>query len=96
MEGGFRVTGLLRWPGHVPAGSVENGIFSNLDWFPTFAAAAGNTTISDALLKGAKIGDRTYKNHLDGYNQMAAITGQGPSARHEIFYLGESTLGACV
>ena len=25
---------------------------------------------------------------------MAAITGKGPSARHEIFYLGESTLGA--
>lgn len=41
-----------------------------------------------------KLGDRTYKNHLDGYNQMAAITGKGPSARHEIFYLGESTVGA--
>jgi arylsulfatase len=46
------------------------------------------------LLKGKTIGSRTYKNHLDGYNQMAAITGQGPSARHEIFYLGESSLGA--
>ena len=34
------------------------------------------------------------KNHLDGYDQMAAITGKGPSTRHEIFYLGESTLGA--
>ncbi len=41
-----------------------------------------------------KIGDRTYKNHLDGYNQMAMITGKGPSTRHEIFYLGESTVGA--
>ena len=40
------------------------------------------------------LGDRTYKNHLDGYDQMAAITGTGPSARHEIFYLGESTIGA--
>jgi len=46
------------------------------------------------LLKGNKIGERTYKNHLDGYNQMAAITGKGPSARHEILYFGESTLGA--
>jgi hypothetical protein len=27
-----------------------------------------------------KFGDRTYKNHLDGYNQMDAITGKGPSA----------------
>jgi len=46
------------------------------------------------LLKGVKIGDRTYKNHLDGYDQTAAITGKGPSARHEIFYLGESSVGA--
>ena len=84
----------LRWPGHVPADSVQNGIFSGLDWFPTFVAAAGNPNITDELLKGVKIGDRTYKNHLDGYNQMAAITGKGPSARHEIFYLGESTVGA--
>jgi hypothetical protein len=46
------------------------------------------------LLKGKTIGDRTYRNRLDGYNQLAAITGKGPSARHEIFYLGESTVGA--
>jgi arylsulfatase len=41
LEGGFRCPALLRWPGHVPAGKVENGIFSGLDWFPTFVAAAG-------------------------------------------------------
>ncbi len=94
MEGGFRVPCLLRWPGHVPADSVQNGIFSGMDWFPTFLDAAGNKTITDDLLKGVKIGDRTYKNHLDGYDQMEAITGKGPSNRHEIFYLGESTVGA--
>jgi len=94
FEGGFRAPCILRWPGHVPADSVQNGIFSGLDWLPTFLAAAGNPDITDQLLKGVKLGDRTYKNHLDGYNQMAAITGKGPSARHEIFYLGESTLGA--
>jgi arylsulfatase A-like enzyme len=94
LEGGFRVPALLRWPGHVPADSVQNGIFSGLDWLPTFVAAAGNPNITEELLKGKKIGDMTYKNHLDGYNQMAAITGKGPSARHEIFYLGESTVGA--
>jgi len=42
MEGGFRVPCILRWPGHVPADSIQNGIFSGLDWFPTFLAAAGN------------------------------------------------------
>ena len=94
LEGGFRVPCLLRWPGHVPADSVQNGIFSGLDWLPTFVAVAGNPNITEELLKGKTIGDRTYKNHLDGYNQMDAITGKGPSARHEIFYLGESTVGA--
>jgi arylsulfatase A-like enzyme len=94
MEGGFRVPCILRWPGHVPADSIQNGIFSGLDWMPTFLAAAGNPDINDQLLKGVKIGDRTYKNHLDGYDQTAAITGKGESARHEIFYFGESTLGA--
>ena len=94
LEGGFRVPALLRWPGHVPADSVQNGIFSGLDWYPTFLDVAGNPNITEQLLKGVKLGDATYKNHLDGYDQMAAITGKGPSARHEIFYLGESTVGA--
>jgi arylsulfatase len=94
MEGGFRVPCILRWPGHVPADSVQNGIFSGLDWFPTFLTAAGNPNITQQLLKGVKLGDRTYKNHLDGYDQTDIITGKGPSKRHEIFYLGESTVGA--
>ena len=94
MEGGFRVPAMIRWPGKVPAGKVENGIISGMDWLPTFVAAAGNPNITDELLKGKTIGGRTYKNHLDGYNQLDLITGKGPSNRHEIFYLGESTVGA--
>ena len=93
-EGGFRVPCIIRWPGHVKPGSVENGIFSGLDWFPTLLAAAGNPDITNELLKGVKLGDRTYKNHLDGYNQMALLEDKGPSARHEIFYFGGPHLGA--
>ena len=62
--------------GQVKPGTVENGIFSGLDWLPTLAAAAGNPNITEQLLKGVKLGDRTYKNHLDGYNQMDLLTGQ--------------------
>ena len=94
FEGGFRVPAIIRWPGKVKPGTVENGIFSGLDWLPTFAAAAGNPNIKDQLLKGVKLGDRTYKNHLDGYNQMDLLTGKGPSARHEVFYFGGPHLGA--
>jgi arylsulfatase A-like enzyme len=94
LEGGFRVPMILRWPGKVPAGKVENGIVSGLDWFPTFVAAAGNPNIVAEFKTGKKVEDRTYKVHLDGYNQMELITGKGPSARHEILYLTESTLSA--
>jgi arylsulfatase len=94
LEGGFRVPAMIRWPGKVPAGKIENGIISGLDWFPTFAAAAGNPNIVAELKQGKKIGDTTYKVHLDGYNQMDLITGKGPSSRHEVWYFGESELGA--
>ena len=94
MEGGFRVPAIVRWPGNVPANTVANGIMSGLDWFPTLVAAAGNPNIATELLKGKQLGDRTYKVHLDGYDQTPMITGKGPSNRHEVFYFGESTLGA--
>jgi arylsulfatase len=94
MEGGFRAPCIARWPGKIKPGTVENGIFSALDWFPTLVAAAGNPNITDQLLKGVKLGDRTYKNHLDGYNQLDLLLGKGPSARHEFFYFGGPHLGA--
>jgi len=75
-------------------GTVENGLISGLDWFPTLLAAAGNPNITEQLLRGVQLGDRSYKNHLDGYNQMDLITGKGPSKRHEIFYFGGASLGA--
>jgi arylsulfatase len=93
-EGGFRVPAMIRWPGKIKPGTVENGIFSGLDWLPTLADAAGNPNITEQLLKGVKLGDRTYKNHLDGYDQMAVLLGQGPSARHELYYFGGPKLGA--
>jgi arylsulfatase A-like enzyme len=93
-EGGFRVPAIIRWPGHVKPGTVENGIFSGLDWFPTLVAAAGNPDISTQLLKGVQLGERTYKNHLDGYNQMDLLCAMGPSARHELFYFSGAQLGA--
>jgi arylsulfatase len=93
-EGGFRVPCIIRWPGHIKPGTVENGIFSGLDWFPTLCAAAGNPNIGDQLLKGVKLGDRNYKNHLDGYNQMDLLEGKGPSKRHELFYFAGPKLGA--
>src|SRR5208337_2870389 len=92
--GGFRVPCIARWTGHITPGTVENGIVSGMDWYPTFRGAASNPDIKEQLLKGVKLGDRTYKNHLDGYNQMALLEGKGPSARHELFYFAGPHLGA--
>jgi len=85
---------IIRWPGRVPGGKVENSIISGLDWFPTLVAAAGNANIIAELKDGRQLGDRTYKVHLDGYNQMDLISGKGPSSRHEVFYFTEGTLAA--
>jgi arylsulfatase len=93
-EGGFRVPALIRWPGKIKPGTVENGIFSGMDWYPTLVAAAGDPKITDKLLQGIKLGDRSYKNHLDGYNQLDLLFGKGPSKRHEVFYFGGAELGA--
>jgi arylsulfatase A-like enzyme len=94
FEGGFRVPAIIRWPGHVKPGTVENGIFSGLDWLPTLTDAAGNPDITNQLLKGATLEGRTYKNHLDGYDQMDLLLGKGPSKRHELWYFGGPHLGA--
>jgi arylsulfatase len=94
LEGGFRVPCIARWPGKFAAGKIENGLMSGLDWLPTFAAAAGNPNIADELKKGKALNGRTYKVHLDGYNQLDLLTGKGPTKREEIFYFAEGTLGA--
>ena len=93
-EGGFRAPALIRWPGKVPAGKIENGLISGLDWFPTLVSAAGNPNIVAELKQGKTLDGTTYKVHLDGYDQTNMITGKGPSNRNEVFYFAESTLGA--
>jgi len=94
LEGGFRCPCIARWPGKIPAGKIENQLMSGLDWFPTFASIAGDKTIAADLQKGKKLGDRTYKVHLDGYDQTDLLTGKGPTKRQEIFYFAETNLGA--
>jgi arylsulfatase len=85
-EGGFRVPALARWPGKFQKGRVVNDIFSHQDWLPTLLAAVGEPDIKQKLLKGHRAGDKTFKAHIDGYNQLDLLTGKGPGKRDEIFY----------
>ncbi len=89
-EGGWRVPSMMRWPGTIKPGSISNGIVHHMDWLPTYAAAAGNTSIKEDLLNGytsSALG-RNYKLHLDGYNITDHLKDPQNviSARHEVFY----------
>ena len=84
-EGAYRVPLLVRFPGHIAAGSVSNEIVSLQDWFPTILAAAGEPDIAEKLKKGHKVGNTTYKVHLDGYNLVPHLTGKDPKSPRKGF-----------
>ncbi|WP_267224386.1 arylsulfatase [Dyella silvae] len=89
-EGAFRVPGMVRWPGHIRPNTVSNTMISGLDWFPTLVAAAGDSDITNKLLKGTNIGGKNFKVHLDGYNFLPYLTGktnEGP--RKEFYYFND-------
>jgi arylsulfatase len=76
----------VRWPGKIPAGATSNEIVQHHDWLPTFLAAAGETDIAEKLLNGHKLGDRTYKVHLDGYNLIPYLTGEAKESPRKFFF----------
>jgi arylsulfatase A-like enzyme len=89
-EGAFRVPCMIRWPGRIQPGSVSNEMISGLDWLPTLMAAAGDPDIKNKLLRGHQAGSKTFKVHLDGYNQLPYLTGQQPAgARKEFIYFND-------
>ncbi len=85
-EGAFRVPAIIRWPGKIKPNTTSNEIFSGLDWFPTLLAAAGDTDIKERLLKGTDLGGKTFKVHLDGYNQLPYLLGEQPKGNRKEFY----------
>ena len=94
-EGGLRVPCLIKWPGHIQPGTELNGIQSHEDLYVTLAAIAGLPNLKKDLLTGYKMGDMTYKVHLDGYDQTDYWTGKAEkSARRAIFYYDETDLMA--
>ncbi|HJW35562.1 MAG TPA: sulfatase-like hydrolase/transferase, partial [Actinomycetes bacterium] len=94
-EGGFRAPLVLRWPGKIPAGRVLNGITSLEDIVPTVMAAVGVPDVKERLLEGYQAGDKHFRVHLDGYNQLPYLTGETEeSPRHEFYYYGERELYA--
>jgi arylsulfatase A-like enzyme len=86
-EGAFRVPTVIRWPGVIKPGQVINDICAHEDLIPTFAAAAGETDLVNRVKQGYKIGDKTFKVHLDGYNLIPFLRGDvKESPRKEFIY----------
>jgi arylsulfatase A-like enzyme len=84
-EGAYRVPAMVRWPGHIKPGTVSNEIVAHHDWLPTLLAMAGDTQVKEKLAKGDKVGNMTYKVHLDGYNLVPYLTGQADKSPRESF-----------
>jgi len=90
-EGAFRVPAVVRWPGRIKPGTNFTELFSAEDWLPTLVAAAGgDSNLRESARKGVTAGSKTFKVHLDGYNQLPYLTGQSKeSARKEFVYFDD-------
>ena len=60
------------------------------DWMPTSWSGSASPTSKQKLLTGTRPAGKTYKVHLDGYDQTTLITDQGPSKRKEFYYFTEN------
>jgi len=79
FEGGIRVPCIMRWPGVIPAGSVNNQITGIIDMLPTFCALAKVDVPSDRV--------------IDGRNILRYMQGkQGQSPIHETFIVPGATI----
>jgi arylsulfatase len=95
-EGGYRVPCAIRWPGVIKPGTIVNDVGAHEDMLPTLLAAAGDTTVVEDLKKGRKVGNTTYKVHMDGYNLMPALKGGGEWPRKEFIYWTDDGSAAAI
>ena len=100
-EGAFRVPCVVRWPGHIKPGTITNELMSHNDWIPTLCDIAGDSAIKTKLLTGYAANGKTYKVHLDGYDQakfLTTVSGTATknngvhSARDNFFYSDDDGL----
>jgi arylsulfatase A len=79
-EGGTRVPLIVRWPGRVPAGKVEDTPVIEADWLPTFVELAGGKAAKGpldgvslaGLLQGKKLTPRPLYWHMPHYTNQGS------------------------
>jgi arylsulfatase A-like enzyme len=98
-EESLRMPFLIRWPGHIKAGSTSDGMILNVDFAPTLLGAAGQSVPSDMqgrsflpLLQGKQPTDwRTsmyYRYYHPGHHNVAAHYGVRTD-RHKLIYFNK-------
>ncbi len=71
-EGGIRVPCIIKWPGIVEAGSINNQFLSSLEIMPTLLAAT-NVPVPDSIT-------------LDGFNMVPVLQGETEQGRSEMYW----------
>ncbi|MEX2303887.1 MAG: sulfatase [Bryobacterales bacterium] len=79
-EGGVRVPFLARWPGRLPAGTVQTGIASLMDLFTTAVELAGAGVPNDRV--------------IDGRNILPLLEGKQGSPHDTLYYYFEQSVFA--
>ncbi|MDE3742678.1 sulfatase [Maribacter polysaccharolyticus] len=79
-EGGMRMPTVVRWPGKIPAGQVNDELMTAMDLFPTFAKLAGAALPADRI--------------LDGKDIMSVLSGNSKSPHQAFFYHKGNTMAA--
>ncbi|MEM7602763.1 MAG: sulfatase-like hydrolase/transferase, partial [Verrucomicrobiota bacterium] len=79
-EGGMREPTVIRWPGKIPAGQVNNELMTAMDLLPTFAALAGAEVPTDRI--------------IDGKDVWPVLVGEGTSPHEAFFYHANTSLKA--
>ncbi|MHC9237092.1 arylsulfatase [Pseudooceanicola sp. 502str34] len=90
-EGAFKVPMMVKWPGLIPEGTTTGELMTMEDWIPTIMSQLGKPDLKEDLLAGTEIGGKSFKVHLDGYDQTPILTKSGPSNRMEFYFFSETT-----
>ena len=90
-EGAYRVPMMVKWPGKIKPNQVSNEMISLQDWMPTFLAVSGDSKVIPKLKKGMRVGNRTFKVHLDGHNFLPHLLDtNNPGPRKEFIYSSDT------
>ena len=93
-EGGIRIPFIIRWPGHVRAGSTNDQPFAFYDLMPTFCEMAGIADYENRYrrpqpttqIEGTFPITVSRPDYFDGISMVPTFTGQGTQAQHDHLY----------